>query len=1027
MVQTSDVLEVLLPGTSETGLRRARSVVQFLRLLAADTQPSRASSVGVGLEKARVELEAQERARIGAALRDLLRHHLVALASADSFLAWGEPSAGHGAAWRVLDEFREQHPWLADVPRPGEPASRSAACLLESAERLPLDADEVTLWKSRILRFAEGPRAAEALLRARLEAGASGPGAARPDPELGACLVECLLDRGAVREARSWLQDPTNPTAADPRLRQLLCWTLLCVGDYAGAKSAIVGCPVFTGVLPASLVDLRSDRPEWLPCLAGRAPQDPATIAAKTDRAVPARDRSEAGAVLLAVFAIEPGGQTIAVHVDAAPALRARLPDWLADRDGAYSVPGENEHELVIRARAVTVRKEGVVPIAGALGRDSSLALALAPILDDHGEVAGWLHVECEHHRLPGRRRLAAMAGSWRNDVLARAPRPSALIPVPGARSGDDWSGGASETSPECAAVFEALVADLGIKTAQRKWWGFVVEQSPEIRLVATGGEGTGLSSGARGNGRAVTRAAATRSVVSFESPDARLSLDERAASGVVLPLLLGGELCGLLAIESSRRRDFREADLTRIAESTEPRGLDLRLARFAAWHRRKFGFEVCFDRGVPGYRAFVTRLCAAAASRSPVVFSGPGGSGRTILARWLHFESPSSSDTLRFVDCATLATREDLRERLEAGPEGSLVLEGLEGLAPECQEELLRWLEERESRSEDSPALRILGTLRAGGADDDGATRLREDLASRLDRLRMRVAPLRERRGDVLALVAGCARRFAEAERVRMPEFSDETLALLWRQPWEGNARELENFVFKLVVFGPGRKRGTVETVEPAHVESIAAEFGLRLVARLPSRHPSRADLISALRITRKPGGRWNKTRAALYLGWDPDTLVARMQDAGIGDEVPLSADDAGWTTETAVSSDGAEDARLAPDRAYAPDAERAASADPASIQGAPTRVAPVGAGFFGTEPIGAASIGSASIRQASAGPAPIGSSSIRATEPTPTPSHAPAAIQVTSIVEAPGDSLSSQTPRVERTNDDERTTDLA
>ena len=911
MVQVPDSLEVLLPGTPETSLRRARNVVQFLRLLAADVQPSRAFSVGVGLEKARSELEAQDRARLGAALRDLLRHHLVALASSDSFLVWGEPSLSHGAAWRVLDEFREQHPWLAELPRPGEPASRTAACLLESAERLPLSADEVALWKSRILRFAEGSRSAEAHLRARLEADASEHGAPRVDAELGACLVECMLDRGALREARAWLQDPANPTASDPRLRQLLSWTLLCFGDYAGAKGAIVGCPVFTGVLPASLADLRVDRPEWLPCLAGRAPQDSATIPTRSDRAP--RERSEAGAVLLAVFAIESGGPTIALHVDAAPALRSGVPAWLADRDGAYSVPGENEHELVIRARPVTVRKDGGGPLVGALGRESSLALALAPILDDHGEVAGWLHVECEHHRLPSRCRLATMARSWRNEVLRRTPPPAAVIAVQDESQPGDWNAGAPEPAPECAAVFEALVADLGIKTSQRRWWGFVVAGT-EIRLAATGGEGNGLSSGARGNGRAVTRAAATHSVVSFEAPDPRLSLDARAASGVVLPLRLAGDLCGLLAIESSRRRDFREADLARMTDSTEQRGLPLKLARFAAWHRRKFGFEVCFDTGIEGFRAFVTRLCASAASRSPVVLAGPGGSGRTVLARWLHFESPRSSDPLRSVDCAMLATREDLRERLEAGPDGSLVLEGLEELAPECQEELHRWLEASEISSADSASLRILGTLRTGRSEE--RERLRGDLALRLDRLQIRIGPLRERRGDILALVAGFARRFAESEHVRTPEFSDETLALLWRQPWEGNARELENFVYKLVVFGPGRKRGPVEIVEPVHVRAIAAEFGLRLVARLPSRHPSRTDLLSALRITRKPGGRLNKTRAALYLGWDPDTLVARMQDAEIGEELPVSSDDAGWRSDVDHAPDGAPVSSSATDR---------------------------------------------------------------------------------------------------------------
>ena len=42
-----------------------------------------------------------------------------------------------------------------------------------------------------------------------------------------------------------------------------------------------------------------------------------------------------------------------------------------------------------------------------------------------------------------------------------------------------------------------------------------------------------------------------------------------------------------------------------------------------------------------------------------------------------------------------------------------------------------------------------------------------------------------------------------------------------------------------------------------------------------------------AALRVTRMAGGRINKTRAALYLGWDPDTVVARMKDCRIGDEI--------------------------------------------------------------------------------------------------------------------------------------------
>jgi DNA-binding NtrC family response regulator len=163
----------------------------------------------------------------------------------------------------------------------------------------------------------------------------------------------------------------------------------------------------------------------------------------------------------------------------------------------------------------------------------------------------------------------------------------------------------------------------------------------------------------------------------------------------------------------------------------------------------------------------------------------------------------------------------------------------------------------------------------------------MRDDLSHRLDRLQFRLPALRDRREDIPPLVACLARRFARQESLPVPAFEDDALALLWRQPWDGNVRELESFVYKLVLFG---RRGPVRTpqvVGPTQILEIAHRFSLSVVPRLPSRHPSRGDLLAALRVTRKPGGRLNKTRAALYLGWDPDTLVARMQDAGIGEDL--------------------------------------------------------------------------------------------------------------------------------------------
>src|SRR5436190_24334242 len=116
MVQAEDALELLLPGTEEPVLRCARRIVHFLRLFSDDGHPTRAAAVAVDLDRARFELERQDRRRLELALCDLLRHHLSAVAGAESFAWFGEASLGVQEAWRVLEGFREDIEWLAGVP-----------------------------------------------------------------------------------------------------------------------------------------------------------------------------------------------------------------------------------------------------------------------------------------------------------------------------------------------------------------------------------------------------------------------------------------------------------------------------------------------------------------------------------------------------------------------------------------------------------------------------------------------------------------------------------------------------------------------------------------------------------------------------------------------------------------------------------------------------------------------------------------------------------------------------------------------
>lgn len=891
MSRPEDALELLLPDADPESVRRARDVTRFLRLLSDDAQPARAGAVGVDLESARHELERADRADLECALVDLLRHYLAAACTEDSFAWFGEPVLDVRAAWRVLGEFEVEHEWIASVPLPGETTDSVAERLIQCLVRLGANAFVIALWRARCAHVFDGPLAALRLYRDELRdapARAALPAHVR---QLTAGVAECLLERGAVREARALLFEHVARHGPDARLRQLLSWSRLALNDAVGARAALVGLRPWHGTIPAGLAQLRTLRPEWLSCLAGRVPASRAPLERET-----VRDRHELGASVLAAFTYRNGVGARAIHVDVAPGLRDSVRAWAEQREDAHESAGSLEQRVITEGRTVVEHATGELSLRHAVGGNAARAIALTPVLDDEGEVAGWVYIECEHHLLPGATRLASLALGWRSIVL------------PARERNDDAASADSDSRPMAAApaesafarVFEELVAAIGIKLYQRRWCGFtLVDGEPEC--VARGGEGVGFEGDRPGRARALARAVATGGQVAFDAPDERLSIHAQAASGFVVALSVAGAPCGFLAVESSRRRDFKPKDIETCARKASEFGLALRIAEFVEWHRRRFQFEPRFDARRADFRSFAAHSIAAARSRSAVVLAGEPGVGKLVLARWIHFESGRRDAPFKVHTCGLEGDAQAGSNALFASArDGTLVLDDVERLAPARQEELLRVLERVERAIDGSrpmePTARILATTTSSLDATRKSGLLRADLAARLDRLTLLVPPLRERREEIPALARALAERFALEEDCAPPHWSDEVLALLWRQPWNENLRGLENVVYKLVLLYGG------EALQPEHLAQLARHFGLDLVRKLPSRHPRRRDLVAALRTTLTTGGRVNKTRAALYLGWDPDTLVARMASEHVSEE-SLQAEDA-WQIHSAVVS---------------------------------------------------------------------------------------------------------------------------
>lgn len=911
MTRDRDALEWLLPDVDENSARRARDVTRFLRLLTDDALPARACTVGIDIDRARRELEHADRVDLECALTDLLRHHLAAAAGEDSFAWCGEPALEPRAAWRVLHEFETEHEWIAGVPTPGESSRDVVERLLASLERLDPDSPRTGLWRARTVQVFDGPRAAEPLFREeRRRVRPSGVVHAR---SALAGAAECLLERGAPREARALLVDALPRHGTDPRLRVLLAWSRLVTGDATGARAALVGARPWAGPIPANLVELRALRRDWLPCLAGRAG---APRAARNEPAV--RDRHDLGAALFAVFAFRPDAGARAVHLDVAVGLRERAGEWLRRRDDAHRIPGAPEHALVRGAAVVFEHATSDVPLRHVAGSGTTRAVGLAPIRDDDGEVAGWLHVECEHHLLPGRARFEALARAWRSRVLVARERgedAGATARVEG------W-----DVAPDSAVarVFATFVAELGVKMQVRRHACFaLVDGRPA--LVLSGGEGAGFTSDERGAGRALARSVATGGVVAFDEPDAALPWFAAAASGIVVPIAFEGRPAGWFALESSRRRDFRPRDVDALARAADAFGLALRAAQFSDWHERRFGFRPWFDVSRADFRVFASHLARAARARTPIVLSGAHGTGKLVLARWIHFESGRADRPFVVHACGLEGESPgDVDRWFESARGGTLVLDDVDRLDAARQEELLRRLER------DGEA-RLVTITPVGLTAARDAGRLRHDLATRLERLAFLVPPLCERREEIPGLFLALTERFAREEDRAVPVLTDEALALVWRQRWPDNLRGLENLAYKLVLLCSDDPRAPAEPVTADTLARLGRRFGLEFAERMPSRRPERRDVLAALRTTCAANGRWNKTRASLYLGWDPDTLVLRMQSEGVG-ETDAGEDEA-WRSDAAAARAEAEDALDVAGRTA-----QAKGVDAATGAGAPT-----------------------------------------------------------------------------------------
>ena len=207
-----------------------------------------------------------------------------------------------------------------------------------------------------------------------------------------------------------------------------------------------------------------------------------------------------------------------------------------------------------------------------------------------------------------------------------------------------------------------------------------------------------------------------------------------------------------------------------------------------------------------------------------PVMILGETGTGKSMLARWLHLHSPRRKNSFVKVNCPSLpptlfesemfgyakgaftgATSKRVG-RVELAQGGTLFLDEIGELAPEMQSKLLQVLEENsfECVGEAAPIgvdMRVMSATNIDMAEAMDQGRLRRDLYYRLGSVVLRMPPLRERRNDIPLFVEHFVRQFSREYEIHPPRLSRPVMDVLQEHVWPGNIRELRNVVSRLLL----------------------------------------------------------------------------------------------------------------------------------------------------------------------------------------------------------------------------------
>jgi DNA-binding NtrC family response regulator len=348
-------------------------------------------------------------------------------------------------------------------------------------------------------------------------------------------------------------------------------------------------------------------------------------------------------------------------------------------------------------------------------------------------------------------------------------------------------------------------------------------------------------------------------------------------------------------------------------------KGLKERHLRFENQYLRKqldekYGFSniIGTGRAMKGIFELVDTI---AGLNSTVLIQGETGTGKELIAKAIHFNSPRKDQKLVSINCGAIP--ENLLEselfghvkgaftgavqtrigRFEQANAGTIFLDEIGNMPVSLQVKLLRVLQEREfervgGNSTVKVDVRIIAATSSNLEQMVKDGTFREDLYYRLNVIPINLPPLRERREDIPLLGQKFVEHFCETHKLALKTVSPQVMKGLMSYDWPGNVRQLENLVERMVALSANRPAILPQDL-PAEIQNRDSLNFVPLI-EIPEEGINFQDVVTdmerelILQSLRKTNG--NKKLAAKLLNLKRTTLIEKIKRIGLGEQESIT-----------------------------------------------------------------------------------------------------------------------------------------